>query len=111
MNILESASHRLSTGPVRLMRNHSGVARSMDGGRVIKFGLGPGTPDFVGFKSITITPEMVGQQVAVFVGVEAKTENDRERAEQRLWIKMAAERGARVGFARSVADAEAIIHG
>ena len=32
-----------------------------------------GFPDLAGWESVTVTPEMVGQTVAIFKGVEAKT--------------------------------------
>lgn len=36
-------------------------------------GLPEGFPDLCGWKSVTITPDMVGQTVAIFQGVEIKT--------------------------------------
>ena len=52
-----------------------------------------GFPDMIGFDSIVITEEMVGQRVAVFVGSELKaTKNDKLNKDQRnfknLLIKM-----------------------
>jgi hypothetical protein len=42
-----------------------------------------GTPDFCGWKSVEITPDMVGKTVAVFLGEEHKaTKGDKLRKEQ-----------------------------
>jgi hypothetical protein len=54
-----------STGATRLFRNNTGTLRDQHG-RPVSFGLCKGSADLIGYRSITITPEMVGQQVAVF---------------------------------------------
>ena len=59
------------------------------------FGMPAGTPDLIGFDSIIITDEMVGQRVAVFVGPDLKaTKNDKLKKEQvnfkNLLVKMGA---------------------
>jgi hypothetical protein len=48
-------------------------------------GAPPGWPDLAGWRSITITPEMVGQTVAVFWGAEIKAGKDRLRKHQRMF--------------------------
>ena len=35
-----------------------------------------GTPDLIGWQTITITPDMVGQKIAVFYGKEVKATGD-----------------------------------
>ena len=40
--------------------------------RRVKYGLYKGSSDLIGWKSIEITPEMIGQRFAVFVSVEVK---------------------------------------
>ena len=41
-----------------------------------------GWPDLCGWTTVEITPEMVGQKIAIFTGEEIKSENDRMRKEQ-----------------------------
>jgi hypothetical protein len=45
-----------------------------------------GSADLIGYRSITITPDMVGQQVAVFASIEVKTPTGRIRPEQQQWL-------------------------
>ena len=84
----------------RLFRNDNGVGyvggkvkRTRDGklalvgGRPIKYGLQPGSGDLIGWTSVEITQEMVGQRVAVFTSIEAKTEGDTVKDEQRAWAR------------------------
>jgi hypothetical protein len=51
---------------------------------------------------ITITPEMVGQQVAVFASIEVKTPTGRIRPEQQAWLETVQAAGGIAGVARSV---------
>ncbi len=84
----------------RLFRNDNGVGyvggklkrtrdndRVLVGGRPIKYGLQPGSGDLIGWTPVMITQEMVGQRVAVFTSIEAKTEGDTVKAEQRAWAR------------------------
>lgn len=50
--------------------------------RILHAGLFKGSHDLIGYRSITITEDMIGKKAAVFVGVEDKGPNDRLRAEQ-----------------------------
>lgn len=97
-----------STGPTRLWRNN--VGRLLDQqGRPVTFGLCPGSADLIGYRTITITPEMVGQQVAVFAAVEVKAPTGRPTAQQSAWLEHIRAAGGKAGIARSVADAQAIL--
>lgn len=58
-----------------LFRNNTGMFLTLDGARKVQAGLGKGTADFIGYKTVTITPEMVGKPVAIFCAVEGKTED------------------------------------
>jgi hypothetical protein len=71
-----------STGATRLFRNNTGTLRDQHG-RPVQFGLCKGSADLIGYRTITITPDMVGQQVAVFTSIEVKTPTGRIRPEQR----------------------------
>jgi hypothetical protein len=97
-----------STGPVRLFRNNTGVLRDANG-RPVQFGLCKGSADLIGWTTRTITPDMVGQQVAVFTSIEVKTATGRLRPEQRQWLEVVETAGGIAGVARSVADAEALL--
>ena len=59
-------------GPVRLHRNNTGTLRDANG-RPVQFGLARGSADLIGWTTRTITPDMVGQRVAVFTSIEVKT--------------------------------------
>ena len=71
----------------------------------VRYGLQPGSSDLIGWRTVTITPEMVGQQVAVFTSIEVKTPTGRLRPEQKLWLSAVQAAGGIAGVARSVEDA------
>ena len=58
---------------------------------------------------MTVTPEMVGQQVAVFLSIEVKTPTGRIRPEQQAWLETVQAAGGIAGVARSVEDALRIV--
>jgi hypothetical protein len=60
-----------STGDTRLFRNNTGTLRDQHG-RPVQFGLCKGSADLIGYRTITITPDMVGQQVAVFPALRSR---------------------------------------
>ena len=93
---------------MRLYRNNCGVLRDQRGVPV-RYGLQPGSADLIGWRTITITPEMVGQQVAVFTSIEVKSATGRLRPEQRQWMEAVQAAGGIAGVARSVEDAEQIL--
>ena len=78
----------------------------------IKTGLMNGAADLVGWKPVVITPDMVGQTVAVFLSVEVKKPKGKkpEKA-QRQWRTIVRENGGIAGVARSREDLEGIIDG
>jgi hypothetical protein len=97
-----------SRGPVRLYRNNTGTLRDQHG-RPVSFGLAKGSADLIGWRTVTVTPEMVGSQVAVFTSIEVKAASGRLRPEQRQWLDAVQAAGGIGGVARSVADAVAIL--
>ncbi|NBT75502.1 MAG: VRR-NUC domain-containing protein [Betaproteobacteria bacterium] len=97
----------LSRGPVRLYRNNTGTLRDQHG-RPVSFGLCKGSADLIGWTTRTITPDMVGQQVAVFTSIEVKTATGRLRPEQRQWLEVVQAAGGIAGVARSVEDAQGL---
>ena len=70
-----------------------------------------GMPDGAGFVPVKITPEMVGQTVAVSLWVEDKTGKSRPSKEQTAFIRMVRSFGGRAGVSRSEDDTRAIING
>lgn len=96
---LQSILHRgLGSLPdVRLFRNsvglgwcgqvvrHDGTSVILNNPRKVRFGLHPGSSDLIGWRTIEITPAMVGKRMAVFVGIEVKTDGGRIRPEQQQW--------------------------
>ncbi len=57
---------------VRLLRNNVGALTDQRG-RVVRYGVGGnGGSDLIGWTSLTVTPAMVGQRVAIFTAVEGK---------------------------------------
>jgi hypothetical protein len=97
-----------SRGPVRLFRNNTGTLRDQHG-RPVQFGLAKGSADLIGWSTRTITPDMVGQQVAVFTSVEVKTATGRLRPEQRVWLDAVQSACGIAGVVRSVDDANALL--
>lgn len=121
--LMKSIQIACSTGTVRLFRNNVGEAwagksyRDNRGAIVIPepyritYGLCPGSADLVGFRSIKITADMVGQHVAVFASVEVKLPRSHMTYNQEAWAEMISAHGGRAGVARSIADAKKILDG
>lgn len=65
-------------------RNPHGVY--VNGGRVLECGLHKGSGDLIGWRPVTVTQDMVGKTLAVFLSVEVKTRNGRMRPEQKAWM-------------------------
>ena len=99
----------LSRGPVRLWRNNSGLLYDRQG-RPVSFGLCKGSSDLIGFRSITIGPEHVGQRLAVFAAVGVKSATGRATTEQQAFIEMVQAAGGLAGVARSTEEAGGILH-
>jgi hypothetical protein len=97
-----------SNGDTRLFRNNTGTLRDQHG-RPVQFGLCKGSADLIGWKRVTVTPDMVGQQVAVFTSIEVKTATGRLRPEQQQWLDAVQAAGGIAGVARSVSDAETLL--
>lgn len=94
---------------LRLFRNQVGQLPDPRTGRPVQFGLARGSADLIGWRTITITPDMVGRQVAVFTSIEVKTPTGRIRPEQQAWLSTVQQSGGIAGIARSIADATQII--
>lgn len=99
-----------SRGPVRLFRNNTGTLYDRQG-RPVTFGLAKGSADLIGWTTRTITPDMVGQRIAVFTSIEVKTLTGRVSPEQQAWLAAVQAAGGIAGIARSVEDAQGLTTG
>lgn len=98
-----------------LLRNNSGACVDKTG-RLIRYGLGfvsPNQPykssDLIGWTEITITPDMVGKQVAVFTAIEVKSStwkstNNKREHEQNNFINWVKSKGGIASMINSVDD-------
>lgn len=82
----------------------------IEGARPFTTGLPPGFSDLFGMVPVEITPDMVGQTVAVFVALEVK---DKAKAteKQANFLKAVNDNGGRAGVVRSADDAVRIVDG
>jgi len=103
---------RLAVGTrsdLRLFRNNTGTLPDPRTGRPVQFGLARGSADLIGWRTIIITPEMVGQRIAVFTSIEVKTTTGHLTPAQQAWMGTVRTAGGIAGVARSVRDAEEIL--
>ena len=98
----------VGSGDVRLFRNNTGALMDMQG-RLVKFGLCKGSSDLIGFRSITITPDMVGQKIAVFSAIEVK-DKGKATVDQKNFINIINNAGGYAGVAKNVNDAKKILY-
>ena len=94
---------------LRLFRNNTGTLPDPRTGRPVQFGLARGSADLIGWRTITITPDMVGTQLAVFTSIEVKTPTGRVRPEQHAWQRTVSDAGGIAGIARSIQDANDLL--
>ncbi len=99
MRLIQVAASKLGA---RLFRNNVGALQNKEG-TWIRYGLGVGTSDLVGWLTV--------DGAAMFIAVEVKSESGRVSPEQTNFINAVRAAGGRAGIARSVQDAEDIIHG
>ena len=94
---------------LRLFRNETGKLPDPRTGKWVQFGLAKGSSDLIGFKTVKITPEMIGQDIAQFVSLEIKTERGKLTDIQHNWLQKVKSSGGIVGVARTVKDALQIL--
>lgn len=88
----------------RLFRNNVGMLEDRHGNKV-RYGLCVGSSDVIGWLPVVVTPEMVGQTVAVFVAFETKMGVRRATDEQAKFLRAVAHAG---GISAVVRDAEGL---
>jgi hypothetical protein len=77
--------------------------------RPLHAGLVKGSSDLIGWKTITVTPEMVGRKLAIFAAVEVKTERGRITVDQLNFIEQVRSAGGIAGIARSPEEARNLL--
>lgn len=106
----------VGAGPGRRQADGSVV---IPGGRPIALGFGllngdpaVGVGDLIGWRSVLVTPAMVGCRVAVFTSIEAKRGDGKGRTtdDQRRWRDTVLAAGGIAGVANSDAEAIAIFN-
>ena len=95
----------------RIFRNQVGSLPDPRTGRLVTFGLAKGSADLIGWRTVVVTPEMVGTRLAVFTSIEVKTPTGRLTPQQRNWQAAVLAAGGFSGIARSVSDALQIATG
>ena len=94
-------------GPARLWRNNTGALKDQRG-QLVRYGLCPGSSDLIGFRTVVITPDMVGQRIAIFTAVEVK-DRGKPTDQQQAFINLVQQAGGLAGVARSVPEALSIL--
>lgn len=93
------------------------VARLPNGDMVLRnarpfaTGLPTGFADLFGLVPVEVTPDMVGQRVAVFTAIEVKAPKGRVSDKQAAFLKAVNDNGGRAGVARSPKDALRLVRG
>lgn len=106
-NIQQRIRLALGTDPnVRLFRNQVGQLPDPRTGRPVQFGLAKGSADLVGWKTVTITQDMVGKQIAQFVSLEVKTTTGRLTPQQEVWASCVQKAGGLTAVCRSPEEAK-----
>ena len=123
VNVQNLIRSECGIGPTRLFRQESsffytGKPGSLRDGtkvllhpRLVRVGF-DGQPDLGGWTTVVVTPEMVGQTIAIAVQLEVKRPKKNKRSEEQIaFINFCRSVGVRAGFARSVEEAQKIIGG
>ena len=87
-----------------LFRNNVGAYKDKTG-RFIRFGLIKGSSDLIGWTRVKITPDMVGQTVAIFTAPECKTAKGKAKPTQIRFVERVLSDGGYAGIVRSLEDA------
>ena len=75
-----------------IFRNNNGALKDKNG-RLVQYGLGNGTSDFIGWTTKTITEDMVGRSVAIFTAIEVKASDKKPSEEQQKFINLVKKNG------------------
>lgn len=72
--------------------------------RPLNAGLMKGSGDGIGWSTVTVTPDMVGRQIAVFTSAETKSSAGRVRPEQQTWHENVSQAGGISAIVRDPDD-------
>lgn len=75
-----------------IFRNNTGAFKN-ESGQLVRYGLGTGTSDFIGWTVQTITADMVGRSVAVFTAIEVKASDSKLTQHQEKFIDLVKKNG------------------
>jgi hypothetical protein len=95
-------------GSVLLRRNNNGAWKRPDGSW-LHYGLGQGTSDYIGFKSVIITTDMLGKRIAVFTAVEGKRDGVELGHYQSSFLKTVIENGG-IGIVVKPENERDVVH-
>lgn len=107
-DLLKHIQVSASKSGARLLRNNVGMLKD-ENGTYVRYGLGTGSSDLIGWTPIKVTQEMVGTTVAVFTAIECKTGYLKTTPEQDQFIAVVLQAGGIAGVARTEKDALDII--
>lgn len=108
--IMEKIAAACSKGGDQVFENRIGTVIDQRTNQYISFGVGgKGAADLIGWKTIEITPDMMGKKVAVFCAIEVKRPGLEARTEQKAYLKKVDTAGGIAGVAHSVREAKSII--
>lgn len=79
--------------------------------RPLKSGLCVGSSDLIGWKTVIVSPEMVGRQAAIFTALEVKTGDLKTTREQEAFINTVKKMGGIAAVVHSKEEAEGVISG
>ncbi len=79
--------------------------------RPLHAGLCTGSSDLIGWTTITVTPEMVGRELAIFTAMELKTGRLKPTPEQAAFVAAVERAGGVAAVVHSVGEAVAAIKG
>ena len=89
---------------VKLYRNNRGVA--VYGNKQVAYGVGPrGGSDWIGYRRVFITSDMIGSWIAQFVALEAKRPGEKADDNQQRFIEQVKAAGGCAGVATSGQEA------
>ncbi len=83
--------------------------KPVPGANYMRFGLTKGGADVIGWKTVEITPEMVGKKIAVFTALEIKTATGKASSKQENFIERVQASGGIAGVAKTIIEASGII--
>lgn len=103
-NITRRILRDCGIGDVRLFRNNVGRLRDRFG-NFIQYGVcNPGGSDLIGWRSVVVTPDMVGTRIARFMAIEVKGPRGAPSDHQQAFLDAVDRAGGLAMVARSVED-------